>query len=394
MATKILAIDDSPTLRQFITRSLKQHTAGYDVITAHDGEQGLELASSEAPELILLDYVLPGMKGDDVCRNLAKSENTRGIPVVLMSSSSTDIQRTAAECSNVVKSISKPFTPELLCATVGGVVRALNEESARKSAESAPAVSQPAVALEEARPAEKCIAFCGHTGGFSLHSALLAIEQDALTGILRVFTTDEPAHLYVKRGRPLVVGTRDVRSYMGGSLALVPQSSQDKQTATGCPVHLIMAGQGALDLDEARKRCRAADARMLAPAWTRLHTAFEFDALNVLPSWLSEVLPFTGPITEWALESLREVGEESNSAHAWGEGTGVPAYTRRGYERIQHVPLNDEELALASLVDSRRSIADIAMSMNVPREKAERILFRFMCLEIFDHWPASILRQA
>lgn len=101
--------------------------------------------------------------------------------------------------------------------------------------------------------------------------------------------------------------------------------------------------------------------------------------------------PFAGPISEWALESLREIGDDSRFAHAWGEGTGVPAYTRRGYERIQQIPLNDEELSFASLVDSRRNLVAIAAELGVSQEAAEAILYRFMSLEIFDYWPASIL---
>lgn len=199
---KILAIDDSPTLRHFITRSLNQHSAGYKVITANDGEQGIELADSELPSLILLDFVLPGLKGDDVCRHLAKSERTRGIPIVLMSSSTSDIQRTAAECSNVVKSISKPFTPELLCATVGGVVRTLAE----KQTKVAPAAPAPEpVAGRPALPPPGSLR--GHTGSFPLHSVLLAIEQDGLTGVLRIFTALEPIQLYVKKGRPILIST-------------------------------------------------------------------------------------------------------------------------------------------------------------------------------------------
>lgn len=394
MSTKILAIDDSPTLRQFITRSLTQHAAGYEVITAHDGEQGLRLASSEAPGLILLDFVLPGMKGDDVCRNLAKSDETRNIPVVLMSSSTSEINRTAAECSNVVKSISKPFTPELLCATVGGIVRNLNEQQTRTaSATDEPPQANSEKAVPRTAGAAR-LAFSGHSGNFHFHDVLLAIEQDRLTGALRVFVGVEPLNLYFDKGRAVVVGTKDLDLYLGTSRALMVKSVQDEQMASGCPAHLIMAARGTVGWNEALKSCRAADARLLAPLWTRPNIPFEFELLKELPDWLAKVVPFKGPVSEWALESLREVGEDSSSAHAWGEGSGVPAYTRSGYERIQHIPLNEEEVALASLVDSARPLAEIARQMNVPTGKAESILFRFMCLEIFDYWPASVLRQS
>jgi hypothetical protein len=97
---------------------------------------------------------------------------------------------------------------------------------------------------------------------------------------------------------------------------------------------------------------------------------------------------------EWAMESLRRVGSESASAMAWGEPTGIPAYTRRGYERIQQIPLNDEEVAFAALIGPTTSLAQIADALHIDTETAQRILHRFLCLEIFDYWPASLLRAA
>ena len=65
-----------------------------------------------------------------------------------------------------------------------------------------------------------------------------------------------------------------------------------------------------------------------------------------LPLRTSGLPPFAGTMSEWAMESLRFVGDDFRSAMA-GEPTGIPAYTRKGYERIQQIPLNDEELAFA-----------------------------------------------
>jgi len=118
MKKKILAIDDSLSLREFIQRSLMRHSADYTIILAKDGTEGLRLCASEQPDLILLDFVLPDMKGDEVCRQLQSEKLTDGLPVVLMSSSVADTRRAQNEFENVIKAIAKPFTPELLCSTV------------------------------------------------------------------------------------------------------------------------------------------------------------------------------------------------------------------------------------------------------------------------------------
>jgi hypothetical protein len=106
------------------------------------------------------------------------------------------------------------------------------------------------------------------------------------------------------------------------------------------------------------------------------------------------VEPFAGTMSEWAMESLRFVGDDFRSAMAWGEPTGIPAYTRRGYERIQQIPLNDEELAFAGRISPTTSLERIAADMQINVDQAQRILHRFLCLEIFDYWPASLLQAA
>lgn len=388
MSTRILVIDDSPMLRQFIARSLNQHTAEYEVIAAPDGERGLALMELETPDLILLDFMLPGMKGDDICHALAKSPLTSGIPVVLMSGSPSDLERTATACSNVVKSISKPFTPELLCATVGGVVRALAEKSAAKLLASTEA---PRVAHAESARSGNDIR--GHTGNFSLHSVLLAIENDEGTGVLRLFAGDEPTLLYFRNGQAILATTKDVAAYLGSSLALVPKSMQDEQSSTGCPMPLIALARGEIEPAIAVEQSHLGGMQLFASAWTRPDTDFQFEPLDTLPAWLAEVPPFAGSVSKWALETLREV-EEVPSNHTTGDETSVPAYTRRGYDRISRILLNGEERRVARLVDNRRSVVDIAVELSLPVKKTRSILFRFLSLEIIDHWPATVLRRA
>ncbi|HLV89376.1 MAG TPA: response regulator [Candidatus Sulfotelmatobacter sp.] len=79
--TKILLVDDSKFLRLATERALAR--AGYDVISATDGEQALEMARQEQPDLILLDMLLPKITGPEVLKALKKSPRTKPIPVVV-----------------------------------------------------------------------------------------------------------------------------------------------------------------------------------------------------------------------------------------------------------------------------------------------------------------------
>lgn len=80
--TKILLVDDSKFLRLATERALAR--AGYDVLTAHDGEAALQLAREKRPDVILLDMLLPKMTGPDVLRALKKDPATKWIAVVVL----------------------------------------------------------------------------------------------------------------------------------------------------------------------------------------------------------------------------------------------------------------------------------------------------------------------
>ncbi len=78
---KILIIDDSPTERAFLEGVLVK--AGYTVLVANSGEEGLEKAKAELPDLILMDVVMPGLNGFQATRAISRGETTKHIPVFI-----------------------------------------------------------------------------------------------------------------------------------------------------------------------------------------------------------------------------------------------------------------------------------------------------------------------
>jgi CheY-like chemotaxis protein len=403
MKQKILAIDDSLTLREFIQRCLAKQSADYQIVLAKDGTEGLSLAAREMPDLILLDFVLPDMKGDEVCRRLQSDAKTAGLPVVLMSSSAADIKRTQEEFGNVIKSIAKPFTPELLCATVAHSLRDLGGRLPHNvRPKSAPAVTpaRPTPPLPLA-PVRSELGLLGDTSQFSLISVLLALEQDQLTGVLRVSSGAKPLELYVVSGRPLLVTLRDAAAYLRGSnFKLTPEQTAlaskigREQAETGSPIFLQFAEHKLISPVDAVLLCQQQGMRLFGHTWTAPRAQFKFEANVAMPPLTTGLPQFEGTMSEWAMETLRFVGDDFRSAMAWGEPTGIPAYTRKGYERIQQIPLSDEELAFAGLISPTSSLAKIAEGMGTDVDSAQRVLHRFLCLEIFDYWPASLLQAA
>lgn len=112
---KVLVIDDSQMLLGFAKEVLS--AANYEVLTAPSARDGLQVAAQNPPDLILLDYVLPDMKGVDVIARLAENGATARVPVIYMTGFGHRVQ--PAEISgNVIASLNKPFTSDLLKRTI------------------------------------------------------------------------------------------------------------------------------------------------------------------------------------------------------------------------------------------------------------------------------------
>ena len=140
----VLVIDDSLMLLSFVEEVLTD--AGYKVVTAPTAKEGLELVKSERPELILLDYLLPDMKGDEVTRKLVEEPDTAKVPIVYMSGFGADLQSEQSASRNVIGFLNKPFTSDLLVKTV-------EEHMPKPPAEPEPTRVETETTTAEAEPA-------------------------------------------------------------------------------------------------------------------------------------------------------------------------------------------------------------------------------------------------
>jgi DNA-binding response OmpR family regulator len=111
---KIVVIDDTEMLLIFVEDSLSLADPSLQIVTAFTGGEGARRAEVIIPDLILLDYSLPDLRGDQVCERLLKNETTARIPVVMMSGHVPEMMATAERYSNVVATIAKPFMSEAL----------------------------------------------------------------------------------------------------------------------------------------------------------------------------------------------------------------------------------------------------------------------------------------
>ena len=116
MSSRILVVDDSLTIRRALELILEPE--GYELRLAASGKEALEIAHAFDPELILLDYVLPDMRGPDVCAALEEIPHTQNTPVVLVSAKGTSIRQAYQDARNVVSYITKPFKPQVILSVV------------------------------------------------------------------------------------------------------------------------------------------------------------------------------------------------------------------------------------------------------------------------------------
>jgi len=113
---KVLVVDDSPTAMFMVTTILKREP--YDLVKAHDGQEAIEVAAAERPDLILMDVVMPRKTGFEACRELKQREDTKSIPVILVTTRGEGENVEAGFESGCNDYVTKPINAQELLAKV------------------------------------------------------------------------------------------------------------------------------------------------------------------------------------------------------------------------------------------------------------------------------------
>ncbi len=113
---KILVVDDDPDIYEIVETNLEG--AGYQVVGASDGAEGLRKVRSENPDLVILDVLMPEMDGWEVLRNVERDPQTAGVPVIMLTCKSEDLDILRGLEEGAVEYVTKPFYPENLVASV------------------------------------------------------------------------------------------------------------------------------------------------------------------------------------------------------------------------------------------------------------------------------------
>ncbi len=119
--TKILIIDDDPDIRDVLNITLAQE--GYDVIEAADGQEGLKLAQTKNPDLVIVDFKMPKLDGRGVCRELKKDILLSHMPIIMLTGKGDVADKVGGISAGADDYIVKPFEPQELIARINMIIR-------------------------------------------------------------------------------------------------------------------------------------------------------------------------------------------------------------------------------------------------------------------------------
>jgi two-component system phosphate regulon response regulator PhoB len=131
MQPKVLVIEDEAAIVTMLKYNLEQE--GFTVHAAGDGEEGLLMVSEKQPDVIVLDWMLPSMSGVEVCRQLRRNQQTKNIPVIMLSARGEEEDKVRGLDCGADDYMTKPFSPTELIARIRAVFRRIRPALAEKT---------------------------------------------------------------------------------------------------------------------------------------------------------------------------------------------------------------------------------------------------------------------
>lgn len=420
MAVRLLVVDDSLTIRRLIEMSLRD--GDYALDFASTGAEGIEKAG-HGIDVLLLDYILPDMKGFEVAQRLAESRHTAQVPIVVMTAKSADVKPQFAAYPSVVDFITKPFTPADIVSRIGKAARAgesrpaesaplAHKEAAQviytrlrpslaripewaREMGDAPAaayfakriITPPVVqdilsalmpfvaAVPSAPPAS--MQLVGRLSTMAFKQLVGTVERLAHTGELRFTLGEREYTVFFDKGAIVMATTNDPDHYLEGAgfdVGAVPYESYARAAAEqrggGKPVFLTLAEGGHVPAGEVSDLLEVQTRRLIAELAAAVEGRFALPEEASLPTWVhAHGRPINLMATE--LARLRSVDD------AAGEPLALETVLDRaaGFSRrVDTLGLTADEIRLLAGVDGRASVASLISQTGLPADAARRSL--------------------
>jgi phosphate regulon transcriptional regulator PhoB len=142
-AQKILVVEDEPDIRKLVQYNLTQER--FNVLEAEDGEQALKLLQREKPNLVILDLMLPGVSGLELCKLLKQRSETAKLPILMLTAKAGEADRIVGLEMGADDYLAKPFSPREMVARVRAILR---RSEAKPATETAPAYEKGSLKID------------------------------------------------------------------------------------------------------------------------------------------------------------------------------------------------------------------------------------------------------
>ena len=389
----ILVVDDSPTICKLVELSLTK--AGFRVETARTGESGIEAAQAHPPDLILLDFLLPDLKGDDVCRAISANMSLEKVPVIVMSAKGEDIGECFAVMPNVMNIISKPFSPEALLAVVSHTLEKAGRKKALPEAKAGSDSSIDITALipgEAESPARESAdlgaALARDLAVVSIADVLLLLQDRGYTGTVNLSHGRARMDIYLGQGRVDFAGAQGVAEEFllgrflvsGGHLSQETLAQVIEDRRRGGSKELLgayLCSRGLLAATGLHKAMAKQTAALVFESLRWGSGRFTFRPLTELPMHVREAA-LSLPVDGLILEGLRRVEEWRVIEQEIGTFDMTFVRNEDKLASFGRGQLLREEAAIAELVNGRNTVRDIIQISKMGSYDVTQVLFRLL----------------
>ncbi len=372
----ILLIDDSATIRRLVDTELS--SAGYQVLLAPTAEEGVQQAQHEQPDLIILDHQLPGTTGYSVCCQLLQDESMAKIPVVISSTLRKKAYSEYLDCDNVVDMLPKPYSPQVLQATVQNAL-----DTATLVVQSQTDGSAVPEVIQELGESD----LAGTFACFSLREVIDWINNGKKRGVLEITAREFRISIYTSEGRIQAVtgagiNTEEFASRIPESLtelAPVVKLTVTENRGSELDGLVELLNNKVLDPRLLRKLLRFQAGELLCLAFAAETISFRFDTQRKCPP-LFQKLPLESSLVALLVEA------RTNTDELESEEIGFVRQAMRG-QCLDRSGLAPRHLQLMKVVAEPITIPQAANQLQWSAAETAQVMRGFELADFVERAP-------
>ncbi len=388
--TRVLVVDDSPTIRKVVARILGDH--GYEATTAENGDIALAELRNGSFDLVLTDFVMPKMNGYQFCREVRNDASLRHLPLVLMSAKGDKIRGQFVQQTGAIDAITKPFDPLALIAVIENALAKKNAGDSfddvssagrRRDAEASGPHRVPSL-IPPASEGDPRHALSGDLSCISIAEVLQLLELQRQSGALTVSGTGKRVILYVRSGLLDLARSRGLPGSFRIGRFLVQQQAITKEALS----HFLSARtDGAGLLGDALVREGLVTEEQVRKALEAQTSELVYEVVQWKTGWFTFAREDTCPEATLAqlglvpggilMEGFRRVDEWQLIEGSF-DFDDVLHRDPTATDRLEQSKLTDVERSVFDAIDGERTVRQVVDLVSASTFDVCKILYQFL----------------